>query len=187
MGEFGFHRGTAALDFAGTVGRRASTPVERLPDPAALGRWLHEAGLLTAPVRVTAAEFASALALREAIARAAAALAAGAVPAAGDVRSINAAAAWSALTIPALDPVALTVRRRGSGAVRAALGRVAVDFIELAANRRDALVRCELPGCGALLLSNARGPRRRWCSMETCGNAAKVAAHRARAAKAGKR
>ncbi|MEO7039266.1 MAG: CGNR zinc finger domain-containing protein [Candidatus Elarobacter sp.] len=42
-------------------------------------------------------------------------------------------------------------------------------------------MRCELPGCGGLLLSHSRGPARRWCTMETCGNIAKVAAHRARA------
>ncbi len=162
---------------------------ERLPNPAALGAWLHAAGLttaddahaLTAEIEVGPAALAAATALREAIARAAGAVAGGGTPAPADVAAINRAAQWSALARPALDPATLTRRWEGRDPVRAALGRVASDAIELLATRRERLVRCELPGCGALLLSHSRGPRRRWCSMETCGNAAKVAAHRARA------
>jgi predicted RNA-binding Zn ribbon-like protein len=176
-----FHRGSLALDFAGTVGRRASAREERLPDPAALGAWLHAAGLTAEDAAAGPAALAAATALREAIARAAGAVAGGGTPAPADVAAINRAAQWSALARPALDPATLTRRWEGRDPVRAALGRVASDAIELLATRRERLVRCELPGCGALLLSHSRGPRRRWCSMETCGNAAKVAAHRARA------
>jgi len=45
-----------------------------------------------------------------------------------------------------------------------------------------ALVRkCEGPGCTLWFLDVSKGHARRWCSMEVCGNRAKVAAHRARA------
>jgi CGNR zinc finger len=64
--------------------------------------------------------------------------------------------------------------------VRAALSAVAEDAIEAFSGERRQLTRCDDPQCSALLLSRSRGPRRRWCSMETCGNRAKVAAYRAR-------
>lgn len=179
--EFGFHRGSLALDFAGTVGRRTSQPQDRLPDPGALGRWLRDAGLIEVVQHPRLSDLHAARALREAIARTAAAVAAQGAPDAHDIATIDDAARWSALGVPFLDPRTLTARWLGDDPVRAALGRVAADAVDLVARRRDRLVRCELPGCGALLLSRSRGPRRRWCSMETCGNTAKVAAHRARA------
>jgi predicted RNA-binding Zn ribbon-like protein len=179
--RFTFHRGSPALDFAGTVGHRAGTPEERLTDCAALEAWLREAGLIGRGVHATDRELAEARALREAIVRAGLALADERSPARADLSAIDAAARWSALATPALDPRTLARRWDTSAPVRAALGRIAADAIDVFANRRERLVRCELPGCGALLLSQSRGPTRRWCSMETCGNVAKVAAHRARA------
>ena len=110
------------------------------------------------------------------MARVALALLDGGTPAASDIRQINAAARWSATLVPMLEARTLSAGWRGTERVRAALGRVAVDAIDLFAHRRERLMRCELAGCGGLLLSNPRGPRRRWCSMEACGNAAKVAA-----------
>lgn len=181
--RFGFHRGSPALDFAGTVGHRAGTPEERLTGAAALDAWLREAHLVGRGVHATPSELADALALREAIARAAIALTEDRAPARADVATINEAARWSALATPALDPRALATRWESDAPVRAALGRIAADAVEVLGAHRERLVRCELPGCGALLLSHSRGPVRRWCSMETCGNVAKVAAHRARARK----
>jgi predicted RNA-binding Zn ribbon-like protein len=180
MAQFSFHRGSPALDFIGTVGRRASSCEERLPDARSLGIWLREAGLADTLPRVSADELNDAKALREAMARVALALLDGGTPAASDIRQINAAARWSATLVPMLEARTLSAGWRGTERVRAALGRVAVDAIDLFAHRRERLMRCELAGCGGLLLSNPRGPRRRWCSMEACGNAAKVAAFRAR-------
>lgn len=179
--RFSFHRGSPALDFAGTVRQRAGTPEERLTDRAAFARWLREAELIERGAQPTEAELADARELRESIARAGLALARGDSPARADLTAIDEAARWCALATPALDPRTLARRWRGDAPVRAALGRIAADAIDVFATRRDALVRCELPSCGALLLSQSRGPARRWCSMETCGNVAKVAAHRARA------
>ena len=39
---------------------------------------------------------------------------------------------------------------------------------------------CEGPRCTLMFADHTRGHARRWCSMATCGNRAKVAAHRAR-------
>jgi predicted RNA-binding Zn ribbon-like protein len=43
---------------------------------------------------------------------------------------------------------------------------------------------CESHGCTLLFLDATRGRMRRWCSMAVCGNRAKQAAHRERAARA---
>lgn len=55
-----------------------------------------------------------------------------------------------------------------------ALARVAVeeDFTDLKA--------CEGHSCTLVFADRTRGRRRRWCSMEVCGNRAKVSAHRSR-------
>jgi predicted RNA-binding Zn ribbon-like protein len=39
---------------------------------------------------------------------------------------------------------------------------------------------CERPGCTLLFADHTRGRARRWCSMATCGNRSKQAAHRQR-------
>ncbi len=199
--HFSFHRGSLALDFAGTVGRRTGQPEERLPDGAALTTWLREAAstgagdenrldaggriarhsVLAGDAAATSADLAVARGLREAIARIGAALVDGQRPRRDDIALVNQAAQWATRVRPVLDPRTLALGWEGRRGVRAALGRVAADAIELFATRRERLVRCELRGCGALLLSASRGPARRWCSMQTCGNVAKVAAHRARA------
>jgi len=177
--RFSFHRGSPALDFLGTVGQRASdAPEERVPDAPALATWLREAGL-PEPSRVTEAERTRALALREALY----------------------ALGTQTLEARPLDRAALELaneaaRERGSGArvllprggaswatrdpLRLALALLAEDAILRFTEDRERLARCELPGCGALLLSRSRSDRRRWCSMETCGNRAKAAAFRAR-------
>jgi len=90
--RFSFHRGGLSLDFAGTVGGRTSEqPEERLPDPEAFSAWLAEAGLVEG-ASPTAAELGRARALREAIARAAAAVTAGDSPSRADLSVINTAA-----------------------------------------------------------------------------------------------
>jgi predicted RNA-binding Zn ribbon-like protein len=180
--HFSFHRGSLALDFAGAVGSRASNqPEERLPDAAAFGRWLHEAGLLAPEQRArpNAEEFARAVEVRESIARVGIALVEGSSPRTRDIATINDAASGLALGIPSLN-ADLTARWKTQEPANFALGRIAADAITVFSAERARLTRCALPGCGALLLSRARNEPRRWCSMETCGNRAKVAAHRAR-------
>ncbi len=182
--EFAFHRGSLALDFVGTVAFRGSgAPQERLPDATSLARWLAAAGLVAGPatLRVSASVFDGALVLREAIARAASALMDGAQPSARDVATINAGAAGVALGVPQLGRD-LSARWKSASPVEFALGRVAADAVTVLGAERARLTRCALDDCGALLLSRARNEPRRWCSMETCGNRAKVAAFRARKA-----
>lgn len=174
-----FHRGSLALDFVGTLGARASdAPEERLPDAAALGEWLRDAGLCEQALP-TQEELAGARELREALFALGAAQVEGRSLPRRALETLNAAAAGLAQGRPSLDAKG---RERWSteAPVVLALGRVAHDAIRLFSQEPERLTRCELPSCGALLLSRSRSDRRRWCSMELCGNRAKVAAYRAR-------
>ncbi len=177
--RFSFHRGCLALDFVGTVGLRASpAPEERLPDPAALTTWLREARL-PAPARVTPAELAAARVLREALHALVAAVVDGR-PLDRDALAIaNAAARERGAGSLELDGRG-RASWRTSAPIRLGLALVAEDAILRLTQDAGRLTRCELPGCGALLLSRSRSEPRRWCSMETCGNRAKAAAFRAR-------
>lgn len=178
---FSFHRGSLALDLAGTVGARASDhPEERLPGREELGRWLVEAGLLerAAP---TEDELADAHALRDAIHAAGTDAIEGRPVRRSALGTLNRAALGLRLGAPQLTAT-LAARWEASAPVAVALGRVAADAIEVLSRHADRLTRCELEGCGALLLSRSRGEARRWCSMEVCGNRAKAAAFRRRRA-----
>ncbi len=179
---FSFHRGSLALDFVGTVGSRASrSPEERLPDVGALAAWLRDAGLCER-ARPTEVELDDARRLREAIFRLGAARVAGRRLDRRALSVVNAAAAGLRSGNPELDARG-RARWVAVAAVTLALGRVAHDAIERLSSEPERLALCELPGCGALILSRSRGDRRRWCSMDGCGNRAKVAAYRARSAK----
>lgn len=175
--DFRFYLGATALNFSATLGFRASTPLERMPDREALGRWLSQAGLASGTVPA-ASEYRAAIELREAIFAVAEAVVEQRRPAAAAVETIN-ASARRAPAVPQLDPATLNERVEAPAPVRAALGQIARDAIDVFAHRRADLRRCEDATCRAILLPQ-RGSTRRWCSMATCGNRAKVAAYRAR-------
>ncbi len=177
--KFTFHRGSLALDFVGTLGQWASpSPVERLKDPNALGTWLREAGLV-APARTREADLALARRLREAIHQLGVQRLEAKALAGRNLARLNRAARWAALGTLHLNSTGKK-RYLTRSPLRFSLGRIAEDAIERFSSRSEQLTRCELPGCGALLLSRSRSDRRRWCSMELCGNRAKVAAFRER-------
>jgi predicted RNA-binding Zn ribbon-like protein len=69
----------------------------------------------------------------------------------------------------------------GVQGVRSVMSSVARDAIDVLGGPRAArLKRCEGSRCSLLFVDTSRSGRRRWCSMERCGNRAKVAAHRRR-------
>jgi predicted RNA-binding Zn ribbon-like protein len=64
-------------------------------------------------------------------------------------------------------------------ALIAVIGEAIADLF---AGADFALVRaCANPACTLWFLDRTKAHRRQWCSMEACGNRAKVAAHRQRA------
>ena len=65
--------------------------------------------------------------------------------------------------------------------VDAVIGRLLIDAAD--ATERGAWTRiriCAAPGCDQVFLDTTRSRTRMWCDMATCGNRAKVRAHRAR-------
>lgn len=177
--DFRLYLGTLSLNFAATYRRLPGWELERIPSGADLARWFAATGLAAPGAAVSDEEHAAALGLREAIYRIGRALVDGRPPAANDVATLNAAAALPP-PVPVLDAGTLEETTLAAAPVQAAFARIAADAVHLfgSAPERARLRKCE--ACDQLMLSAARGRARRWCSMQTCGNRAKVAAFRER-------
>lgn len=182
---FPFIGGRPCLNFVATLGKRHGTPLERLPDADALARWIEEAQLSAAegPVGTTVRDLTEARSLREALYRVLHTAMAGQEPDPSDVRQVNEAAARPDLA-PQLGPRRWTARHPA----RAALATVARDAVLLVDSPLlDRVKECENPTCSLLFLDDSQARRRRWCSMDRCGNLAKVAGYRSRSRAAVKR
>lgn len=88
---------------------------------------------------------------------------------------------------PATDPDCATARplvladRHALTAPRDLIVRIATAAARLIAEADFRYVRnCEGPRCTLYFLDISKNHKRRWCSMEVCGNRAKAAAHRRR-------
>jgi predicted RNA-binding Zn ribbon-like protein len=178
------------LDFANTVDpRRGDHPRDFLTDYADLARWARRAGVLPArdvdalldeaerhPGKARAA-FRSARDLREQLHRIFSSVAAASAPDPSDLQAVA-----------GVHAVAMTharlIRRDGGyrwgwdeerGRLDRVVWSVARDAADLlTTGRLDRLRECPGPdGCGWLFYDTSRNGRRRWCSMEGCGNRAK--------------
>ncbi|HET6711976.1 CGNR zinc finger domain-containing protein [Amycolatopsis sp.] len=172
---FRFHGGRPSVDFTATVGMRwRDGGFERVPDPAALGRWFTEAGLTPEDPPCTAADLTAARELREAVYR----LLRGGT-AAADVATVN---RWAAHPPPgtALHVTPAGLRARPvSPTVPALLGLIAADAVALLGGADAARVReCANPECSLLFLDTSRAGARRWCSMSACGSREKMQRYR---------
>ena len=179
VARFIFIAGRLCLDFAHTGGSDpVRAPWERLHRPADLADWFAESPLQLSGVEVTAADLASALALREAIWRTAQAIRQGEAPRADDVAIINDAAAAPDLR-PQLVPDSLERTWRLPVEAKAALATIARDAVDLfSSEMRTRIRKCDNPRCQLIFVDTSRPGKRRWCAMERCGNMAKVARHR---------
>ncbi|QHC57077.1 hypothetical protein GSU10_12170 [Rathayibacter tanaceti] len=177
-----FDSGSLALDFACT-GALPRDAVEQFDSDASLASWLAERFDAVGP-ESRDARLDDALMLRAAVARLAEASAAATPLDPRDIDVVNLVAAMPDI------PPALSGGSRQAGrlnaAGRQALATIAREAVELlgspAAGR---LRRCAAAECRMLYLDTSRAGSRRWCSMQRCGNRAKVRAHRARAAACG--
>jgi predicted RNA-binding Zn ribbon-like protein len=178
--RFLFIAGRPCLDLAATVGERWRRSFERLRAPDDLARWLVEAGMAEVAPTVEPAELEAARALRDAIYRAAKLAGRGALEA-GDVAQINrwAAAAPPAPRLDAERGVSWVAERP----VQAALASIARDAVDLLSGPLATRVReCAAEDCALLFVDSSRPGRRRWCSMEGCGNRSKTGRYRRRLA-----
>jgi predicted RNA-binding Zn ribbon-like protein len=170
-----FRTGRACLDFAHTGGEGERAVWELLHDERDVERWLGVV-LDGAAVRARPEDVALVRGVRQAIIALALAAVAGTERDARHVAAVNAAAAAPPL-VPQLG--AAGVRFEPAG-VAAALSTLARDAIDLLGGPFAGRVReCAAENCGLLYVDTSRPGTRRWCSMEVCGNRAKVRAHRA--------
>jgi predicted RNA-binding Zn ribbon-like protein len=176
---FKFRGGHPALDLtASLAGRRRAEPTELLAEPADLGRWLVAAGLLPRAPQPTLEELASARELREALYRLFHSRAHQRPLPAADRAVVN---RWAAFPAPApqLSPDgALTWTGAGVASSLAALARAGVEL--LGGPSAGRIRACSGEGCALVFLDASRAGERRWCSMASCGNKAKVSSFRRR-------
>jgi predicted RNA-binding Zn ribbon-like protein len=173
-----FDSGALALDFAHTGGLDPESGPQPVADPPALNEWLVERFPEVAP---TAAEreFRDAAALRSAIGRLARQASRGEGLAPDDVDVVNLFAATP--DIPPVLPGGGRQAGRSKARPHQALGSIARDAVRLFGPEADGRIReCSADDCDLVYLDTSRSGNRRWCSMQRCGNRAKVRAHRAR-------
>lgn len=173
-----FDSGSLALDFAYTGGMGDNPAWERLRAPSDLAEWLSErfAGIDDS---VTDRDLVDAMALRGAIARTATGISRRQKPDRDDVDVINLFAATPDIppALPGGGRQAGRTRARASQAL-SAMAREAIDLF--GTGSADRIRECAADDCALVFYDESRSNNRRWCSMQRCGNRAKVRAHRAR-------
>ena len=177
--RFIFVAGRLSIDFTqtgGETGKRAYW--ERFQQPSDLADWLAASPLQLHGVQVSSEEFNAALALREAIWRAAEAIRQSNAPSPEDVDTINRVAATPDLS-PQLVWKGLEQVWGSPITASAALSLIARDAIDLFAGELRSRIRvCENPNCGLMFVDTSRPGARRWCLMKRCGNMAKTSRYR---------
>ncbi|MFD3453287.1 CGNR zinc finger domain-containing protein [Streptomyces sp. NPDC058691] len=182
-----FDAGSLSLDLVATVGRRPSTPIERLDGPERLSEWCAGVGLVPRAEEDPAALLAALRELRDAAYDVVAAHLSGHAPRPGSVDLLN--------TLARVAPPAPRLRTDAQGRLKHGpvphltsaelLSAVARDLIAVMTDPRTrALLRtCDAEICRMVYLDTGPGTGRprKWCSMERCGNSAKAARHRRRA------
>jgi predicted RNA-binding Zn ribbon-like protein len=171
-GEFRFDPGAFCLEFAVTGGEGYRAVYETLHAPADLARWI-EAALDTPVEHVTGADLNEAKRLREAIWQLADARVDGQRLPPEHVETINRAAARPPLApqISTANELELS-RPVVAEHVLSILARDAVELFTGPMARR--IRRCSGTGCTLIFVDTSRPGRRRWCSMERCGNRTKA-------------
>lgn len=178
---FMFEPGSLALAFTVTGPGTYDGPLaqfQTLKRPSDLDRWAADV-VGAAGLRATGDDLKRAVRLQAAIWSVADALIDHRRVPEGDRAVLNELAAAPCL-IPRLLP-GPTKTWVGVQGMRSLLSSVARDAIDVLGGPRAArLKRCEGSRCSLLFVDTSRSGRRRWCSMDRCGNRAKAAAHRRR-------
>lgn len=169
-------------------------PHDHLESPATALEWLVEHDLMHREARLhllaryeaspaTGTEMLARLRrVREAMRGVLEAAAARRAPDPGDLDKINRALRTHYIyeLVPAPDGVSLDHQHQGDP-VDGAIARLAESIArELIQGDTSRLRVCENPQCRWVFKDTSRTGKRKWCSMRSCGNRAKVARHRAR-------
>ncbi|MDT0443392.1 CGNR zinc finger domain-containing protein [Streptomyces johnsoniae] len=175
-----FDPGALCLELLVTGGPGAFARYEVLHGPADLADWAARSRLDPTPrVEVSEEETAAARRTRDALWRLVLAHVGGEPPPPDDVAALNAAAARTPLA-PAIGADGGPAWA-GAATGTALLATVARDAVRLLTGpHRDRVRMCAGERCHLVYVDTSRPGRRRWCSMEHCGNIHKVRALRAR-------
>ncbi|MGX2996671.1 CGNR zinc finger domain-containing protein [Streptomyces sp. JNUCC 64] len=177
---FRFDPGALCLELVLTGGPGRLARYESLNAPGDLNRWLALSRLpdgLALPV--TEDELTAVRAFRDTLYGLAADRAHGGPPDPARLATVNTAAGHAPLGIR-FTPEGERAWAPGA-TVAGLLSTVARDAIELFTGpHADRVRECATDNCYLLFVDASRPGRRRWCSMERCGNRHKVRAHRAR-------
>lgn len=175
-----FISGRLSLDFAHSGGEGQFAAFERLRDPDDLVRWLSLSPLHLTGVAASAADLADARGLRAAVWSVANAVRSGNTPQPADVATLNRFAATQP-PAPVLAQDGITATWVLPSGLSSAFSAIARDAIDLFAHQPQIRIKqCENPACPLLFVDTSRAQKRRWCSMERCGNMTKVARHRSK-------
>lgn len=177
--------GRPALDLANTLRERWNRRVETLVTPEDLAQWLVRAEVVASPPqRIGPALLAEARDLREAIDALVVARIGDGAPDPAAVACIDGwlKASGSRPQLALADGRLTLARRTAEDSPRRALGQIALDAALMLGEPEQATrIRvCASETCSARFYDRSPARARRWCSMQTCGNAAKVRSHRAR-------
>ena len=159
--------------------RELRPSVEELGTPKELSAWLESHGLLEPGARVTNSDLAEAARVREALRDVLAAKVGLEVDVDAATAEIDAAARRAGLELR-FDPTCPRVEPTVGG-VRGAIGRILVEVHdEMVDGVWERMKVCKADDCRWAFLDTSKNKSRAWCSMESCGNRAKVHAYRQR-------
>jgi predicted RNA-binding Zn ribbon-like protein len=177
--------GRPAVDFVNTMRERWRRNVETLVTPGDLAAWLVQAGVMDAPAAVPRRVVRQARELREAIDDGIEAAIAGRPAPTAAVTLIDdwlVFAGVRAQLVLGPDGAPLLAERAAADSPRRALGMIALDAAQMLGTpaQRERIRICASQTCSGRFYDRSPAGRRRWCSMRTCGNEAKVRRHRER-------
>jgi predicted RNA-binding Zn ribbon-like protein len=159
--------------------RELRPAVEELATREELSSWLCERNLLEPGDRVTRADLAEAVRVREALRDVLSAKVGIDVDLDAAMAEIDAAARRAGLELR-FDPTCPRVEPTVRG-VRGAIGRILVEvYDEMVDGVWSRMKACKADDCRWAFLDTSKNRSRAWCSMDSCGNRAKVHAYRQR-------
>jgi predicted RNA-binding Zn ribbon-like protein len=174
--DWWFDTGSVAIDFAYAGGFGVGP--ESLLSTTALDGWLWTR-YPSVEQKSSERDLADAQVLQRALARLLVAASSGVSPAHEDVDVINLFSATPDI------PPSLAGGSRQAGRTRARVGQALSAITReaialLGPANSDRIRECSAQDCSLIFYDDSRSNNRRWCSMERCGNRAKVRAHRDR-------
>lgn len=174
--RFIFTAGHLCIDFAHTGGTGSYAKFERLREPMDLIDWFALSQLKLSIASASVYDLTAARELRNALWFTAHAVIAKNEIAVNDLKLLNTFAGH-----PAPAPLLKSekwVWRPGMTAAHG-LSAIARDAIELfGGDKRNRLKECANPQCALLFVDNSRPGKRKWCTMQRCGNLRKTARYR---------